>query len=155
MGQKDLAAKQFERSPEVFADIMNALIFEGEQIVSPKDLQPAPTESIYLANSGVLRNQYNDVSKYEIRNGRIVMQYTLENQSGRDYKILLRKAGYEERYTDSSMMAKILIRRLRLCCIGVRQRGIPARICFIFFAGKRFIGWLGNTLIMSACTCIR
>lgn len=95
MGQKDLAAKQFERSPEVFADIMNALIFEGEQIVSPKDLQPAPTESLYPAVNGALRNQYNDVSKYEIRNGRIVMQYTLENQSGRDYKILLRKAGYE------------------------------------------------------------
>ncbi len=95
MGQKDLAAKQFERSPEVFADIINAFIFEGEQVVSSKDLQPAPTESLYPAANGVLRNQYNDVSKYEIRNGRIVMQYTLENQSGPDYRIALRKAGYE------------------------------------------------------------
>lgn len=95
MGQKDLAAKQFERSPEVFADVINVLIFEGEQIVSPKDLQPAPTESLYPAVNGVLRNQYNDVSKYEIRNGRIAVQYTLENQSGPDYKIVLRKAGYE------------------------------------------------------------
>lgn len=95
MGQKDLAAKQFERSPEVFADVINALIFEGEQIVSPKDLQLAPTESLYPAVNGVLRNQYNDVSKYEIRNGRIAVQYTLENQSGPDYKIVLRKAGYE------------------------------------------------------------
>lgn len=95
MGQKDLAAKQFERSPEVFADVINVLIFEGEQIVSPKDLQPAPTESLYPAVNGVLRNQYNDVSKYEIRNGRIAVQYTLENQSGSDYKIVLRKAGYE------------------------------------------------------------
>lgn len=33
MGQKDLAAKQFECRPEVFADIINALIFEGEQVV--------------------------------------------------------------------------------------------------------------------------
>ena len=95
MGQKDLAAKQFERSPEVFADIVNTFIFEGEQVVSPKDLQPAPTESLYPVAHGILRNQYNDVSKYEIRNGRIVVQYTLENQSRPDYKILLRKAGYE------------------------------------------------------------
>lgn len=95
MGQKDLAAKQFERSPEVFTDIINAFIFEGEQVVSSKDLQPAPTESLYPAVNGVLRNQYNDVSKYEIRNGKIVMQYTLENQSGPDYRIALRKAGYE------------------------------------------------------------
>ncbi len=95
MGQKDLAAKQFEHSPEVFADIINALVFEGEQMVLPKDLQPAPTESLYPAANGILRNQYNDVSKYEMRNGRIVIQYTLENQARPDYKILLRKAGYE------------------------------------------------------------
>lgn len=95
MGQKDLAAKRFEYSAEVFADIINALIFEGEQIVLAKDLLPAPTETLYPAANGALRNQYNDVSKYEMKNGRIAMQYTLENQSGPDYKILLRKAGYE------------------------------------------------------------
>lgn len=95
MGQKDLAAKQFERSPEVFADIVNALIFEGKQVVFPKDLQPAPTESLYQAADGALRSQYNDVSKYEMKQGRIVVQYTLENQSGPDYRIVLRKAGYE------------------------------------------------------------
>lgn len=95
MGQKDLTAKQFERSPEVFADIINVFVFEGEQVVSPGDLQPAPTESLYPALNGALRNQYNDVSKYEMKNGRIAMQYTLENQSRPDHKILLRKAGYE------------------------------------------------------------
>lgn len=95
MGQKDLAAKRFERSPEVFADIINALIFEGEQVVSPRDLQPAPTESLYPAAHGILRNQYNDVSKYEMAHDEIRVQYTLENQSGPDYKIALRKAGYE------------------------------------------------------------
>lgn len=95
MGQKDLAAKQFECSPEVFADIINTFIYEGKQVVSSKDLQPAPTESLYAAADGELHNQYNDVSKYEMKNGRIAIQYTLENQSGPDHKILLRKAGYE------------------------------------------------------------
>lgn len=95
MGQKDLAAKQFEGAPEVFADIINALIFEGERVVFPENLQPAPTESLYPAADGALHNQYNDVSKYEIKNGRIAIQYTLENQTRPDYRILLRKAGYE------------------------------------------------------------
>lgn len=95
MGQKDLAAKQFERSPEVFADIINALVYEGEQVTDARNLRPAPTESLYAAKNGVLRNQYNDVSKYEIKEGRIAVQYTLENQSRPDYRILLRKAGYE------------------------------------------------------------
>lgn len=74
---------------------INAFIFEGEQVILPKDLQSAPTESLYPAAQGMLHSQYNDVSKYEMRNGRIVMQYTLENQSKPDYRILLRKAGYE------------------------------------------------------------
>lgn len=95
MGQKDLAAKQLECSPEVFADIINALVYEGEQIIEAADLRAAPTESLYPAKTGMLRNQYNDVSKYEIKEGRIAMQYTLENQSSPDYRILLRKAGYE------------------------------------------------------------
>lgn len=95
MGQKDLTAKQFEYSSEVFADIINAFVYEGEQIVFAKDLQPAPTESLYPAGNGELHNQYNDVSKYEMKNGRIAVQYTLENQSGPDYRILFRKAGYE------------------------------------------------------------
>ncbi len=95
MGQKDLAAKQFESSPAVFADLINALVYEGEQVILPADLRPAPTETLYSAQNGVLRNQYNDVSKYEIRYGRIKMQYTLENQSSPDYKILFRKASYE------------------------------------------------------------
>lgn len=75
MGQKDLAAKRFESSPEVFADIINAFIYEGEQVILPQNLQPAPTESLYSVQNGKLSNQYNDVSKYEIRNGKIVMQY--------------------------------------------------------------------------------
>lgn len=78
-----------------FADIVNALIYDGEQVISSLDLQPAPTESLYADNYGNLHNQYNDVSKYENRHGKIKMQYTLENQFRPNYRILLRKAGYE------------------------------------------------------------
>ena len=35
------------------------------------------------------------MSKYENRHGKIKMQYTLENQFRPNYRILLRKAGYE------------------------------------------------------------
>lgn len=107
MGQKDLAAKDLESRPEVFADIINALIYEGEQVVSPEQLQPAPTETLYESVAGEpngesgekayrqLHNQYNDVSKYEIEKQRIKIQYVLENESGENYRLILRKAGYE------------------------------------------------------------
>lgn len=80
---------------------------KGEQIVSPGQLQPAPTESLYegmtedsgkeanQGKCGKLRNQHNDVSKYEMEGRNIKMQYILENESSEDYRLILRKAGYE------------------------------------------------------------
>ena len=47
MGQKDLTQKNLEYYPDVFADILNALLYEGKQVVQPDKLQPAPTETIY------------------------------------------------------------------------------------------------------------
>ena len=86
MGQKDLASKKLERRPDIYADIINALLYEGKQVLRPQDLQPASVESIYEGESGTLRNQYNDVSKYEMCQGKIKLQYTLENQTTPDYK---------------------------------------------------------------------
>lgn len=95
MGQKDLASKLFERRAEIYADIINAFVYEGEQVVRSENLRSAAVESIYEGKYGTLRNQYNDVSKYEICNGEIKLRYTLENQINPDYRMLLRKAGYE------------------------------------------------------------
>lgn len=154
MGQKDLAAKQLECSPEVFADIINALVYEGEQVIEAADLRPAPTESLYPAKTGMLRNQYNDVSKYEIKEGRIAIQYTLENQSSPDYRILLRKAGYEgaiyrQQYDGGDTYPAIT---LVLYWGDIRWR--TGSNLHRFLAEKRFIAWLENILIISACTCI-
>lgn len=95
MGQKDLASKKLEIRPDIYADIINALLYEGRQVLKPQNLQSAAVESLYMGDDGILRSQYNDVSKYELYHGRIRMRYTLENQTVPDYRMLLRKAGYE------------------------------------------------------------
>lgn len=95
MGQKDLAAKDLESKPEVFADIINAFIYDGDQVISPENLKPAPTETLYESTYEMLRNQYNDVSKYEMAGQEIGIQYVLENESKRNSRLVLRKAGYE------------------------------------------------------------
>lgn len=95
MGQKDLAAKDLEGKPEVFADIINAFVFSGDQVVLPESLKPAPTETLYESTCEILRNQYNDVSKYEMAGQEIGIQYVLENESTRNSRLILRKAGYE------------------------------------------------------------
>ena len=94
MGQKDLTQKNLEYYPDVFADILNALLYEGKQVVQPTELQPAPTETIYPSKNGNLRNQFHDVSKYEMREGIIRLQYTIENETNPNNKLVLRKAGY-------------------------------------------------------------
>lgn len=95
MGQKDLTEKNLEYYPDVFADILNTLLYHGEQVVSAKELFPAPTETLYPHNDNTLHNQFHDVSKYVMQDGCIKMQYTLENETKSKRKTVLRKAGYE------------------------------------------------------------
>ncbi|MDE5746457.1 MAG: hypothetical protein K2I21_02630 [Acetatifactor sp.] len=48
---KDLVEKDFMAFPDVAADVVNALLYDGEHIVSAAELLPAPTETLYSGNS--------------------------------------------------------------------------------------------------------
>ena len=91
---KDVTQKNLEGYPDVAADILNVFIHGGMQEVQPELLYPAPTETEYAAPGSALRNQLEDISKYEMQGGRIQVQYLLANQSDVDHKMILRKAGY-------------------------------------------------------------
>ena len=92
---KDLTEKNLESFPDVFADILNVFIHMGRQKALPADLYPAPTETAYAPAGRALRGQLEeDISKYEMRGGRIVTQYLLANQSEVDRGMVLRKASY-------------------------------------------------------------
>lgn len=93
MQKKDKAMKDFESYPDVAADIINALVYDGRQIVRPENLLSAPTETIYERRNS-LRNQYEDVEKYELLDGKVNILYLIANQTSVDYGMLLRKAGY-------------------------------------------------------------
>lgn len=91
---KDVTQKNLEGFPNVAADILNTFIHGGKQVVKAGNLYPAPTETEYAPSGSVLRNQLEDISKYEMRKGKIRVQYLLANQSGSDEGMILRKAGY-------------------------------------------------------------
>lgn len=95
MAQKDSTEKNLESFPDVFADVINALLYKGKLILSAADLQPAPTETLYSGITGHLRNQFQDVGKYEMSGGNIKIQYTIENETRARRKMILRKMGYE------------------------------------------------------------
>ena len=103
---KDLVEKDFMAFPNVAADVVNALLYDGEHIVSAAELLPAATETLYFGNDDKkLHNQYEDLAKYEMREGQIQTMYLFANQTVPDRRMILRKAGYmggayRERYEE-------------------------------------------------------
>ncbi|MCR5756030.1 MAG: transposase, partial [Acetatifactor sp.] len=100
MGEKDLTQKVLESFPDVFADCVNALLYESEEMASSDYLRSdslviASTESIYRIPGKPLQNQFEDIGMYEMDGKNIVCLYMIENQTTVDRKMILRKLGYE------------------------------------------------------------
>ena len=53
MGQKDVTEKDLIALNDVFADIVNALLFEGEQLVQPENLEQNVNSSVYQGEKGL------------------------------------------------------------------------------------------------------
>lgn len=94
MGQKDIVEKVLEDYPDVFADIVNVLLFHGEQIVKEEELQQTQTRSQYKADDSKLHEQERDNLKLWVR-GRKSVLLGLENQTTIDYDMPLRIIGYD------------------------------------------------------------
>lgn len=61
----DLVTKAFLSFPDIAADVINVLLFEGEERVQSRHLLSSPTESLYVSKDG-LHNQLEDAAQYEI-----------------------------------------------------------------------------------------
>lgn len=63
MGEKDATEKTLESYADVFADIVNVLLFEGKRIIDPEDLQDALPRSVYKADEKI-HEQERDTAKF-------------------------------------------------------------------------------------------
>ena len=61
MGNKDIAEKLLEAYNDVFADIVNTLLFKGERIIQPDELEDQAPRSAYKAD-GKLREMEREVN---------------------------------------------------------------------------------------------
>lgn len=94
MGEKDVAEKTLESYNDVFADIVNGLLFNGKQVVKENELKAESENSIYKAD-GKLHEQERDVAKYW-KNGEIrIALYGLENQTSIDSDMPIRVLSYD------------------------------------------------------------
>ena len=94
MGEKDIAEKNLEAFNDVFADIVNVLLFKGNKLMKEKDLESAVKDSMFKAD-GKIHQQERDVSKFW-KNGEIrISILSFENQTNPDKDMPLRVISYD------------------------------------------------------------
>ena len=94
MAEKDMTEKTLESYNDVFADIVNVLLFNGRQVVNENDLTPETPRSLYKAD-GKLHEQERDVAKFWNNTNVRIALYGLENQTDIDVDIPLRVISYD------------------------------------------------------------
>lgn len=95
MGKMDKAEKLFVSCTDIFSELVNVLVYQGEAILQEEAILPGPTESIFEGQDAELYSQFRDYSMYEIMDGMVHALYNLENQSSVDNRMPLRCAGYD------------------------------------------------------------
>ena len=95
MAEKDAVQKTLESYNDVFADIVNGLLFDGEEIIKESELVDAQSFSYYKMDDKNLHGQERDVSKLW-NNGEIRLSFIgLENQTKPDKYMPLRVISYD------------------------------------------------------------
>ena len=94
MAEKDFREKRLEDFDDVFSDIINGLLFHGENRVNENDLESGMERSGYKIEEK-FEEQERDVKKYW-KSGQVrIAVYGLENQTGEDPDFIFRDFGYD------------------------------------------------------------
>ena len=94
MQDKDITEKMLEKYNDVFADILNVLLFDGGDVVDESALTDALPMSM-LKIDGRVRTQERDIAKYWRKNKINVALFGLENQTTANKIMPLRVFGYD------------------------------------------------------------
>lgn len=94
MGEKDIAEKQLLNLTDVFANVANVLLFDGEERIRQEDLIDVLPRSTYTGD-GKLREQERDVAKIWKRCKIRIALIGFENQTDIDKRMPLRVISYD------------------------------------------------------------
>ena len=95
MGEKDITEKILEDYNDVFADIINGLLFQGEQRVLPETLENISVHSQYKADDEKMHELERDVAKYWKEKEVQLAVCGIENQSSVEKYMPFRIIGYD------------------------------------------------------------
>ena len=89
MGELDKKQKVYFEDPRKFADVWNALVYEGEQVVSWKGLRECSPVLVHAEGEGT-KERTPDVCMKQTANGEMLAILILENQKEVDYGMAAR-----------------------------------------------------------------
>ena len=94
MGQKDITERALEAYNDIFADIVNVLLFKGKRLIDPADLSDALPKSVIKAD-GKVYDQERDIAKFWVKEQVRIALVGLENQTAVDKDMPLRIISYD------------------------------------------------------------
>ena len=94
MAEKDITEKILLSYTDVFADVVNGLLFKGRQVLMPEELVDQAPRAIYKAD-GRTREVERDVAKRWVKNGIRIACIGFENETNPDPDMPLRVFNYE------------------------------------------------------------
>lgn len=124
--EKDATEKTLEAYNDVFADIVNVLLFDGQQVVNENDLVDAQPFSQYKID-GKIHEQERDVAKYWMNGTIRICLYGFENQTEIDRLMPLRIISYDGAAYRSQMSNQ-----------GAEQKFYPVITLVLYFGEKRW-----------------
>lgn len=95
MAGKDLTEKILEDYPDVFADIFNALVFHGKQVIKDYELSENIVHSQYKADDRKVHELERDSAKRWVKNNINLAILGVENQSKSEKFMIPRVLGYD------------------------------------------------------------
>lgn len=123
MAEKDIAEKILEDYPDVFADIVNGLLFNGEPVIKPEELEDSKIQSAYRAEGG-LHELERDVAKRWKKNDIRIACVGFENQTNPDSRMVLRVYGYDGA-------------EYRAQCLKEKEKPYPVLTLVLYFGYKQ------------------
>lgn len=95
MKEKDITEKKLLSYNDVFADVINGTIFEGQEIVRSEELTDANPVTQFKDDKNAHREQIRDVAKLWEKKGVIFSFIGIENQTSLDRDMILRVISYD------------------------------------------------------------
>ena len=105
MAEKDVTEKILADYNDVFADIVNVLLFDGKQVVSAEDLENVKDRSQYKAD-GKIHEQERDVSKLLKSGNTTITLFGFEHQTEAEKFMPVRQIGYDGQSYRAQLLKK-------------------------------------------------